>query len=423
MSGSGGRELCVWLGSLASFRQGLVMRLVREFGSVGQLLERSPAEIVAFVTRRRGGTHAAARPRPQVRDGGGAGRDDEDAATDARRFAEVLAGGPADCLRRMERRPSHQMVVAWSDPLYPAQMRKLNDPPLCLFVHGSPVPGATRARLEALATVPAVAVVGTRSPSPYGEEMARLLGRDLTLAGLVVVSGLALGIDAIAQAAALGVTASGARPSTVAVLGCGADVIYPRRHARLYADIAATGLVVSEFAWGLPARAWRFPARNRVMAALTRGVVLVEGTERSGAKITAGFALDLGREILCVPGEAGRRLSAAPNMFLRDGAKMCESAADVLRAIAVDSPAGDDRRVQAGKDEAAGDLFEALVLDHGEGAVRDVLRALGAAPLSIDELSRRCRLPTPKVAAAVSELEVDGLARRLEGGRYRLQRR
>ena len=107
----------------------------------------------------------------------------------------------------------------------------------------------------------------------------------------------------------------------------------------------AHGLIVSEFAWGVPARAWRFPARNRVMAALGRGVVLVEGAVRSGASITAGFAVDLGRDVLCVPGEAGRRLSAAPNLLLRDGARVCESAVDVLQTIAVSDPGpGVDRR-------------------------------------------------------------------------------
>ena len=413
---SGRRAQCVWLGTLASWRQGLVGRLVREYGGVSGVLERSPAELAAFLTSRR--AVRAAVPGSPASSGAPAAAD-ADAASDARRFADVLAGGPEACLRDVERGRSDELVVAWSDALYPAQLRRLTDPPLALFARGGAGRGGPGARLSALAAVPSVAVVGTRAPSPYGEDMARLLGRDLSLAGLVVVSGMALGIDAVAQSAAVEVGAGGDRPSTVAVLGCGADVVYPRRHARLYAAIVASGLILSEFAWGVPARAWRFPARNRVMAALSRGVVLVEGTERSGARITAGFALDLGREILCVPGEAGRRLSAAPNHLLRDGAKMCESAADVLRAIAVDAaPGGADERAQPAGD----DPWEALVLDHGEGAVRDVLRALTSAPLSVDELTTRCRLPAHKVAAAVSELEVDGIVRRVDGAKYRLLR-
>jgi DNA processing protein len=201
------------------------------------------------------------------------------------------------------------------------------------------------------------------------------------------------------------------------VLGCGADVVYPRGNAGLYARVAGDGLIISEFAWGVPARRWRFPARNRVMAALGRAVVLVEGTERSGARITAELAAELGRDVLCVPGEAGRRLSEAPNRLLRDGARVCEGARDVLRTIAVDDPG------PGAAAEAAGPLpLPLLVLDHGGAAVRDVLHELAAASLTIDQLAGRCRLPVAKVAAAVSDLEVEGLARRVEGGRYRLLR-
>ena len=247
-----------------------------------------------------------------------------------------------------------------------------------------------------------------------------MLGGDLARAGVVVVSGLAMGIDAIAQTAAVDACAV-VLPRTVAVLGCGADVVYPARTRRLYAAVAAEGLIVSEFTWGVPARAWRFPARNRVMAALGRGVVLVEGAVRSGGRITAGFAADLGRDVLCVPGEAGRRLSAAPNLLLRDGARVCEGAADVLRAIAADDPGpgAETARTPPPRRRAC---YSTLVLDHGGGAIRDVLHALGMAALTVDELARRCRLPAPKVAAAVSELEVEGLAQRVEGGRYRLIR-
>ena len=228
---------------------------------------------------------------------------------------------------------------------------------------------------------------------------------------------MAMGIDAIAQAAAVD-AATPLSPATVAVLGCGADVVYPRGNARLYARVTGTGLVISEFTWGVPARRWRFPARNRVMAALGRAVVLVEGKERSGARITAEFGAELGREVLCVPGEAGRRLSEAPNRLLRDGAQVCEGAGDVLRAIAADA-----RGPGGAADEAGGHpLLPALVLDHGGAAVRDVLHELAAASLTIDQLAGRCKLPVAKVAAAVSDLEVEGLARRVEGGRYRLLR-
>jgi DNA processing protein len=392
--------MCVWLGTLASWRPGLINALVREYRTTIAVLARDPAEIAAFVARR----PARGRRRAEL-DGADAtspGRD-----SDAERFAAVLRAGPAACLRRAESRSPGDLAVAWSDALYPDQLRDLPDPPLCLFVRGGADGHSTRARLSAVVDMPLVAVVGTRSPSPYGQEMARRIAGDLTRAGVVVVSGLALGIDAVAQTAAVDAGVSFA-PSTVAVLGCGADVVYPRSNARLYARVSGSGLLVSEFAWGVPARAWRFPARNRIMAALGRAVVLVEGTKRSGGRITVTHAADLGREVLCVPGEAGRRLSEAPNRLLGEGAGVCESAMDVLHAIGLPGA-------------SAGEV-PFLVPDHGGAAVRDVLRALRDASLTVDELARRCGLPAAKAAAAVSDLEIEGLARREDGGRYRLRR-
>ena len=208
-------------------------------------------------------------------------------------------------------------------------------------------------------------------------------------------------------------------PATVAVLGCGADVVYPRCNARLYARVVARGLVLSEFAWGVPARAWRFPARNRVIAGLARAVVLVEGAERSGARITVGHGVDAGREVLCVPGEAGRRLSQAPNRLLGHGAQVCEGAVDVLDAIKYSArPPGVD-----GRRGLLPARLPIVVLDHGGAAIRDVLGALSEASFTIDQLAARCGLTVAKAASAVSDLEVEGLARRVEGGRYRLMRR
>lgn len=413
------RAMCVWLGCLASRREGLVRRLVRDAGSVAGVLDQPPSDIVAALTPRgrprrdleapvcpRASGPALARP---------PGRRDD--PNDGPRFIELLAAGPETCLRMMVARPARDRVVAWCDQEYPATLRQLADPPLCLFVRAACPSAEAASRLKTLATEPAVAVVGTRAPSVYGEEMARLLGRDLRREGLVVVSGLALGIDAMAHAAALE-GPRGAGLPTVAVLGCGADVAYPRTNTRLYTEIVSEGLIVSEFAWGVRARAWRFPARNRVMAALSRAVVVVEGAQRSGARITAGFALELGRPVLCVPGESGRRLSEAPLQLMREGATVCESAADVLKAMKVEP-------LSARRDEVSGpadgdDGTE--ILDYGAGAIRDVLVALGDGPASIDALSRRCGLGVPPIAAAVGELEIDGLVRRVDGGLYRLRR-
>jgi DNA processing protein len=273
-------------------------------------------------------------------------------------------------------------------------------------------------RLEVVCRAVAVAVVGTRAPSPYGQEMAGILGRDLTARGILVVSGLAAGIDSVAQSSALR-AAGEAAVATVGVLGCGADVIYPRVNSGLYAEVAARGLLVSEFAWGVPARKWRFPARNRVMAALCRGVVIVEGASRSGARLTADYALDLGREVLAVPGEAGRRLTEAPHRLLRYGAQICESAADVADAIAtvrLPSPeelAGEaDLRVVAALLETGSD----------SGRQADVLQALERGSMTADQLAEACGLRIHEAGALLSELEVDGLVRLHDGGVYRLRR-
>ncbi len=300
------RALCIWLGTLASWRGGLIQRLVREYGSISQILDASPTELAILVrppgvarrSRKADPTESAQRlehPRE---------RHNAEPDVEEQRFAAVLAACPEE-LARAQERFRDSAVVAWCDPLYPPALRQLTDPPLCLFVRGHDGAMEIARRLETLCNAAAVAVVGTRAPSPYGTEMATALGRDLTIRGVLVVSGLALGIDATAQAAAIHAAKVGNALATVAVLGCGPDVVYPQANVRLREEIARRGLLVSEFAWGVPARPWRFPARNRVMAALSRAVVVVEGASRSGARITAGHALELGREVLAVPGERG----------------------------------------------------------------------------------------------------------------------
>jgi DNA processing protein len=309
-------------------------------------------------------------------------------------------------------------VVAWSDEHYPPALRDLSDPPLCLFVRAGCGRQELEGRLVLTGKATAVAVVGTRGPSPYGAEMARLLGRDLILRGLLVVSGLATGVDAAAHRGALD-AGSQAEVATVAVLGCGADVVYPRVNRPLYDEVLRRGLVVSEFAWGVPARAWRFPARNRIMAALGRAVVIVEGAERSGARLTVDYALDLGREVLAVPGEAGRRLTAAPHAFLRLGAGLCESAADVAAVLRIEAVEVTDRQSGAAVDGQA--RWEEAGIEYA--AALPVLRALADACLSADQAAARCSLPVHEVAGLLSRLEVDGLVTLEPGGVYRLRRR
>lgn len=397
------RALCVWLGTLASWRRGLVKRLVGEFGSVSKVLDREPAQLADFI-------RATGPPAEGPGDG---------ASDDEKRFAVALAAGPDGVPKPSATHGG--WAVAWCDPLYPPAVRQLADPPLCLFVRADcPAAEASR-RLRELCGRPAVAIVGTRVPSPYGDEMAVALGRDLTTQGILVVSGMALGIDAAAQRAALEAAPAAGTLATVGVLGCGVDVVYPRQHAALFGAVARRGLLISEFTAGVPARPWRFPARNRVMAALGLGVVVVEGASRSGARLTADFALDLGREVLAVPGEAGKKLSAAPHRLLRDGAKLCESAADVLDGISrvrlpdVESLAGD---------LDAATVAQVLLGSAGGGVTRvsAVLEALQAGSMTSEQVAARCSLAVGEACALLTELEIDGLAEQVPGGAFRLRR-
>ncbi len=269
-----------------------------------------------------------------------------------------------------------------SDPGFPPLLRELHDTPPGLFLRGS-------ANVELLAE-PAVAIVGARSCSSYGGQVARVLGRDLSAAGLVVVSGMARGVDGEAHRGAL--EAGGA---TVAVLGCGVDRDYPAVHRHLARGICESGLVVSEYAPGVEPAPWRFPARNRIIAGLAAATVIVEARERSGALITADFALEAGREVFAVPGEITSSLSAGTNALLRLGATPLTRVGDVLEALGVE-PA------------------QAMSLELGDHAVA-VLAALGEEPAGADQLGRVTGLDAAAVATALTELELAGAVAETEG--------
>jgi len=406
------RDLCVWLGTLASWRSGLVKRLVKTFGGVDEVLSQTPVTLAGIAGKKASASAAGDGGRRQARRGDG---EPVQRSEDEARFLTALRTGPRGLARAPV--PRGGAVVAWCDRLYPPALRHLADPPLCLFVRGACDDEELGRRIRLVGESMAVAVVGTRGPSPYGAEMAHLLGRDLRLRGLLVVSGLAMGVDAAAHRGALAAGAPAA-VATLAVLGCGADVAYPRVNRPLYDEVLRRGLVVSEFAWGVPARAWRFPARNRIMAALGSAVVIVEGAERSGARLTVDYALDLGREVLAVPGEAGRRLTAAPHAFLREGAALCESAQDVIAALGVGSADADGRG--SGRGPAAEAPGFGLGSEYAKAL--PVLAALADGSLTADQAATRCALPVYEVAGWLSRLEVDGLVSLEPGGAYRLRR-
>jgi len=297
------------------------------------------------------------------------------AAPRERRFAAFARRFDAAAYRAgLERRGIR--FVARSDRAFPPLLGAIHDPPAGLFVRGE-------AGLELLAR-PIVSIVGARACSPYGTSVARLLGRELAAAGLVIVSGLARGIDGEAHRGAL--EADGL---TVAVLGCGIDRDYPAAHAELARRLRERGLAVSEYAPGVEPAPWRFPARNRIVAGLARATVVVEARERSGALITADFALEEGRDVLAVPGEITSALSAGTNALLRLGAEPLTGPGDVLELYGL----------------APGTNPEPAV---GEEAGR-VLELLAEGPASPDALARASGLDAGSVAAALSELELAGL--------------
>jgi DNA processing protein len=261
-----------------------------------------------------------------------------------------------------------------SAPEFPPLLRAIHDPPAGLFLRGEREP-------ELLAR-PAVAIVGARASSGYGASVARSVGRELAAAGLVVVSGLARGIDAEAHRGAL--EAEGA---TVAVLGCGIDRDYPAAHAELARRVAGAGLIVAEYAPGVEPAPWRFPARNRIVAGLSAATVVVEARERSGALITADLALEEGREVFAVPGEITSALSAGTNALLKLGAAPLTSAGDVLASFGIEP--------QSAPAESS-PLLELL-------------------PATADELVRRTGLGADEIARALVELELAGRVSTADG--------
>ncbi len=267
---------------------------------------------------------------------------------------------------------------------YPPLLAQIPDPPGSLWLRGDADP--------ALLARTAVAIVGARACSGYGRSAARMLAEGAAAAGAVVVSGLARGIDGEAHRGALA-----GRGATVAVLGCGVDRDYPSAHAALaQAILEGGGLVVSEYEPGVEPAPWRFPARNRIIAGLAAATVVVEARERSGALITADFALEDGREVLAVPGEITSALSSGANALLRLGATPATCVADLLEAIGLEGPA-------------------AVPLLPEDPAARAVVDALATGAGTADELVRATGLAAGEIAAALALLELAGAVAVEEG--------
>lgn len=338
-----------------------------------------PATVRRLVDRFGSGRAAMAAPAPPFGRVAGASaaatRSDPAAAEEVERGLAVA--------RRLE-----MTVLDWTDPSYPARLHRLADPPPVVFLRG---------RTE-LVGRSGVAVVGSRRATVRGRDLARQLGRALGARDVPVVSGLALGVDGAAHAGALEVGGP-----TVAVMGCGADRAYPRSHAALFRRVVAQGLVVSEFLPGTPVRPHHFPRRNRILAALAHTVVVVEARARSGALITVDHALDLGLDVFTVPGPIGTPTCSGSNGLLREGARPVLSVAEFVEAMAPPLEGGPGRKVPAILDEEAAAVLECL----SEGA------------RGVDGVARDTGLPPARTLALLTRLEVEGMAARLPGQRFR----
>ncbi|ANN79826.1 DNA-processing protein DprA [Bordetella flabilis] len=314
-------------------------------------------------------------------------------------------------------------IVTLADPAYPSALLDTADPPLLLYVRGDP----------AFLTGAALAVVGARSATAGGMETARAFARYLAGQGWRVVSGLAQGIDAAAHEGALDAGPRGA--GTVAVMGTGIDVVYPPRHGALAERIAAHGALVSELPLGTPARPGHFPRRNRLVAGLSRGVLVVEAARQSGSLITARLAAENGREVFAIPGSIHSPLSRGCHALIRQGAKLVETARDITDELGVlpdnafagrpgtpDSHGADDPGAQADRREPDGrdahrpeDLADPARMDPTGDPV---LAALGYDPVHPDVLLARTGLDSPALNARLLELELAGVVARVDGGRF-----
>jgi len=279
-------------------------------------------------------------------------------------------------------------ILTMQDPRYPALLRETPDPPPLMYAAG---------RIELLER-PAIAIVGSRNATAQGMRNAEAFARALSTAGICVASGMALGIDAAAHRAALEAVGS-----TVAVLGNGIDVVYPRRNADLLQQVFAAGLVVSEFPLGTPPLATNFPRRNRIISGVARGCLVVEAALASGSLITARSAVDMGRDVFAIPGSIHSPLSRGCHHLIKQGAKLVETASDVLEELGMQIGA------------------QAPPVESEDGVAAEkqaVLAALGHDPCDIDTLVLRTRMPIEELLSVLTQLEIDASVSRNRDGSY-----
>ena len=309
-------------------------------------------------------------------------------------------------------------LLTIQDAGYPNRLRNIYDPPCLLYVRG---------RLPAFDDEASIAVVGTRDCTPYGASCAEKLGYGLAAGGAVVVSGLARGVDSAALRGAL--RAGG---TVTAVLGNGLDVVYPPENQYLYEDVAAAGALISEYPPGTPPEAKHFPVRNRIMSGLCLGTLVVEAPARSGALITAGTALEQGRDVFAVPGPIDAPASVGCNRLIRDGAGLVSDAWDILGEYEPRFP--DKLRREGARETPAVLGYQArqktepkpvppsVSLSHNDYSLTDdqicLLRALTEEPMLVDDLIELTDIPTRRVLSALTVLEIEHLVTQHSGKRY-----
>lgn len=283
-------------------------------------------------------------------------------------------------------------MLFWEDEKYPHELLNISDPPICLYCRGN----IDLLSDSSVSKSPFFAIVGTRNPSIYGTQIAKKISTELAIAGFTIVSGLALGIDAIAHRGALEVNGK-----TIAVLGCGVDIIYPAYNRFLYNQIIEkNGVVISEFPPGKTVEKGLFISRNRIISGLSKGILVIEGQENSGALITARYAGEQGKEVFAVPGPITSSVSTAPNFLIKQGAKMVTSIEDIFEELNV-------KIVPKKKEEIERQLNE---------TEKTIFRILQEKPLLIDEIISRTSFTTALILNTLSLLELKGIVEKnIEG--------
>ena len=286
-------------------------------------------------------------------------------------------------------------VVIQTDTKYPTLLKNISDPPICLYIKGN-------LENDSSGEIPYIGIVGTRRPTAYGQFVADYFSSQLVLAGCTIVSGMAIGVDGIAHMAAL---REGGR--TIAVLGCGVDIVYPQVHTALYRQIIQKGgLILSEFPPGQIVRKGLFVARNRIISGLSKGILVVEGTKDSGSLITAKFAAEQGRDVFAPPVPLNSEMSQAPNILLKQGAKFVTGPNDILEEYDLKTVAKKNAHILSSLSQQ-----QALVY-------KELLQESSLA----DNLALKCTIPIQEILSLVSEMEIRGIIKRNSEGKYEIVR-